>query len=129
MTTMPYPLIHSNRQKMKTKRYVQTLDLHDDPDMIREYRKWHSKEYHWKEVRDGIRAVGILEMEIYILGTRLVMVVDTPEDFDWNKAMQKLATLPRQTEWEAFVSKFQGCNAQATSNEKWQMMERMFYLY
>ncbi len=129
MTTMPYPLIHSNRQKMKTKRYVQTLDLHDDPDMIREYRKWHSKEYHWKEVRDGIRAVGILEMEIYILGTRLVMVVDTPEDFDWNKAMQKLATLPRQAEWEAFVSKFQGCNAQATSNEKWQMMERMFYLY
>lgn len=126
---MPYPLIHSNRQKMKTKRYVQTLDLHDDPDMIREYRKWHSKEYHWKEVRDGIRAVGILEMEIYILGTRLVMVVDTPEDFDWNKAMQKLATLPRQAEWEAFVSKFQGCNAQATSNEKWQMMERMFYLY
>lgn len=129
MTTMPYPLIHSNRQKMKTKRYVQTLDLHDDPDMIREYRKWHSKEYHWKEVRDGIRAVGILEMEIYILDTRLVMVVDTPEDFDWNKAMQKLATLPRQAEWEAFVSKFQGCNAQATSNEKWQMMERMFYLY
>lgn len=129
MTTMPYPLIHSNRQKMKTKRYVQTLDLHDDPDMIREYRKWHSKEYHWKEIRDGIRAVGILEMEIYILGTRLVMVVDTPEDFDWNKAMQKLATLPRQAEWEAFVSKFQGCNAQATSNEKWQMMERMFYLY
>ena len=129
MTTMPYPLIHSNRQKMKTKRYVQTLDLHDDPDIIREYRKWHSKEYHWKEVRDGIRAVGILEMEIYILGTRLVMVVDTPEDFDWNKAMQKLATLPRQAEWEAFVSKFQGCNAQATSNEKWQMMERMFYLY
>jgi len=129
MTTMPYPLIHSNRQKMKTKRYVQTLDLHDDPDMIREYRKWHSKEYHWKEVRDGIRAVGIFEMEIYILGTRLVMVVDTPEDFDWNKAMQKLATLPRQAEWEAFVSKFQGCNAQATSNEKWQMMERMFYLY
>ncbi|MBO5584912.1 MAG: L-rhamnose mutarotase [Bacteroidaceae bacterium] len=126
---MPYPLIHSNRQKMKTKRYVQTLDLHDDPDMIREYRKWHSKEYHWKEVRDGIRAVGIFEMEIYILGTRLVMVVDTPEDFDWNKAMQKLATLPRQAEWEAFVSKFQGCNAQATSNEKWQMMERMFYLY
>ena len=114
---------------MKTKRYVQTLDLRDDPDMIREYRKWHSKEFHWKEVRDGIRALGILEMEIYILGTRLVMVVDTPEDFNWDKAMQQLSTLPRQAEWEAFVSKFQGCNAQATSNEKWQMMERMFYLY
>ena len=113
----------------RTKRYVQTLDLRDDPAMIEEYRKWHSEEFHWKEIRDGIRAVGILEMEIYILGTRLVMIVDAPEDFDWKSAMDKLATLPRQAEWEAFVAKLQGCRADARSDEKWQMMERMFYLY
>ena len=111
-----------------TKRYVQTLDLRDDPEMIREYRKWHSAEHHWKEIRDGIRSVGILEMEIYILGTRLVMVVDAPEDFDWQKAMDKLATLPRQAEWEAFVARLQGCSAEARSDEKWKPMERMFYL-
>lgn len=111
------------------KRYVQTLDLRNDPELIREYRKWHSREHHWKEIRDGIREVGILEMEIYILGTRLVMVVDAPDDFEWELAMDKLATLPRQAEWEAFVSKFQCCHAEATSNEKWQMMEKIFYLY
>ena len=113
----------------RTKRYVQTLDLRDDPAMIEEYRKWHSEEFHWKEIRDGIKAVGILEMEIYILGTRLVMIVDAPEDFDWKSAMDKLATLPRQVEWEAFVAKLQGCRADARCDEKWQMMERMFYLY
>ena len=113
----------------RTKRYVQTLDLRDDPAMIEEYRKWHSEEFHWKEIRDGIKAVGILEMEIYILGTRLVMIVDAPEDFDWKSAMDKLATLPRQVEWEAFVAKLQGCRADTRSDEKWQMMERMFYLY
>ena len=113
----------------KTKRYVQTLELRDDPDMIKEYLKWHSEEYHWKEIRDGIKAVGILEMEIYILGTRLVMIVDAPEDFDWQAAMDKLATLPRQAEWEAVVARLQGCRADARSDEKWQMMERMFYLY
>ena len=112
-----------------TKRYVQTLDLRDDPDMISEYRKWHSEECHWKEIREGIKAVGILEMEIYILGTRLVMIVDTPENFDWQTAMDKLSTLPRQAEWEAFVARLQGCRADARSDEKWQMMERMFYLY
>lgn len=111
------------------KRYVQTLDLRDDPDMITEYRKWHSEEYHWREIREGIREVGILEMEIYILGTRLVMIVNTPEDFDWATAMNRLATLPRQAEWEAFVAKLQGCRADARSDEKWQMMERMFHLY
>lgn len=113
----------------KTKRYVQTLDLRNDPDMIREYRKWHSAQHHWKEIREGIKAVGILEMEIYILGTRVVMIVDTPEDFDWQVAMNRLATLPRQAEWEAFVARLQGCRADARSDEKWQMMERMFHLY
>jgi len=113
----------------ETKRFVQILELRDDPEMIAQYRKWHSQEYQWKEIRDGIREVGILEMEIYILGTKLVMIVDAPIDFDWDKAMARLATLPRQAEWEAFVAKFQGCSAEARSDEKWQMMERMFYLY
>ena len=111
------------------KRFVQTLTLRSDEEARREYIKWHSPEYHWKEIRDGIREVGILEMEIYILGNLLVMIVDAPEDFCWDEAMARLATLPRQAEWEAFVSQFQGCDADATSDEKWQMMERMFYLY
>ena len=92
----------------KIKRYVQFLEISDDPELITLYRKWHSEEYSWKEVRDGIREIGILEMEIYLLGNRLVMIVDTPADFKWDEAMERLATLPRQAEWEAFVSKFQG---------------------
>ena len=111
------------------KRFVQTLTLNSDEEARREYIKWHSPEHNWKEIRNGIRKVGIIEMEIYILGNTLVMIVDTPEDFDWEKAMARLATLPRQAEWEAFVSQFQGCNANATSDEKWQMMQRIFFLY
>ncbi|MBR0543715.1 MAG: L-rhamnose mutarotase [Bacteroidaceae bacterium] len=111
------------------KRFVQTLTLNSDEEARREYIKWHSPEHNWKEIRNGIREVGIIEMEIYILGNTLIMIVDTPEDFDWKKAMARLATLPRQAEWEAFVSQFQGCNANATSDEKWQMMQRIFFLY
>lgn len=111
------------------KRFVQTLTLNSDEEARREYIKWHSPEHNWKEIRNGIREVGIIEMEIYILGNTLVMIVDTPEDFDWEKAMARLTTLPRQAEWEAFVSQFQGCNANATSDEKWQMMQRIFFLY
>lgn len=111
------------------KRYVQFLEISDDPELIAQYRKWHSQEYNWKEVRDGIREVGILEMEIYLLGSRLVMIVDAPVDFRWSEAMKRLATLPRQAEWEALVSKFQGCRPDARSDEKWQPMERIFRLY
>ena len=114
---------------MPVKRYCQTLDLKDNPEMIAEYRKRHSETEHWAEIREGIRKVGILEMEIYILGNRLFMIVETPLDFAWDTAMQHLATLPRQAEWEEYMAVFQVCNPGASSAEKWKLMERMFYLY
>lgn len=111
------------------KRFCQTLELRDNPELIEKYRKAHSEKEMWKEICDGIREVGILEMEIYILGTKLFMIVETPLDFDWDSAMARLATLPRQQEWEGYVARFQNCDGNATSDQKWQMMERMFHLY
>ena len=46
----------------KIKRYVQFLRIEDNPELMAQYRYWHSEEHHWKEIRDGIREVGILEM-------------------------------------------------------------------
>ena len=43
--------------------------------------------------------------------------------------MARLATLPRQSEWEAHVAHFQQCREGDTSDQKWKMMERMFHLY
>ena len=118
------------RQYTETvKRYCQTLNLKNNPDLIAEYRKIHSREEAWPEIRAGIRAVGILEMEIYIKGCSLFMIVETPLDFDWDEAMEKLSHLPRQQEWEEYVARFQECAPMNTSSEKWKMMERMFYLY
>ena len=114
---------------MPTKRYCQTLSLKNNPILIEEYRKIHSEEKAWPEIRAGIRAVGILEMEIYILGSQLFMIIETPLDFDLNIAMDKLSNLPRQAEWEKYVSKFQDCPCLSSSAEKWKLMERMFYLY
>lgn len=111
------------------KRYCQTMDLRDNAELIRKYKEAHDRDHFWDEIKQGIRSVGILEMEIYILGTRLFMIVETPLDFDWDSAMARLATLPRQEEWETYVAQFQQCNENATSDEKWRMMERMFYLY
>ncbi|MBO4850048.1 MAG: L-rhamnose mutarotase [Prevotella sp.] len=105
------------------------MDLRDEPALIARYRKAHSQEEAWPEIREGIRQVGILEMEVYIQGNRLVMIVETPLDFNWDEAMSRLATLPRQAEWEEFVAQFQQCDKNATSDQKWRMMERIFYLY
>jgi L-rhamnose mutarotase len=56
------------------------------------------------------------------------MIMDTVADFDHNKAMAKLATKPRQSEWEAYVSRFQNTSTEATADEKWQLMERIYKL-
>ena len=106
------------------KRYCQTLDLKDDAALIAEYVKRHSNP--WPEIRNGFREVGILEMEIFLLGTRLFMIVETPLDFDWDVAMAKLATLPRQAEWEEYMSIFQVASPGASSSEKWQLMDQIF---
>ena len=111
------------------RRFCQTLDLKDDPELTARYRRAHSRAEAWPEILAGIRQVGILEMEIYILGTRLFMIVETPLDFDWDAAMARLATLPRQQEWEDYVALFQASRPGVSSGEKWQMMERIFYLY
>ena len=119
----------SKQHNQPIRRYCRTMELKNDKALIAEYIKRHSEGEAWPEIIAGIREVGILEMEIYILGNRLFMIVETPEDFDWDAAMARLATLPRQQEWEDFMAIFQDCNEGDTADEKWKMMDRMFYLY
>lgn len=106
------------------KRFCQTLDLRDDPEMIGQYVEAHA--HVWPEVQAGMREVGILDMQIFRLGTRLFMIMDTVDDFDFVKDNARLASLPRQAEWEAYVAKFQGCDPDAPSADKWHLMEKIF---
>ncbi|MDR1370535.1 MAG: L-rhamnose mutarotase [Dysgonamonadaceae bacterium] len=111
-----------------TKRYCQTLDLKDDPELIRRYIETHDESHFWPEIGVGIRSVGILEMEIYNVGNRLFMIVETPVDFDWDEAFARLAKMPRQEEWETHVALFQKAASGASSSEKWQLMDRIFHV-
>lgn len=108
------------------KRYCQILNLKDDPKLIEQYCEAHA--HVWPEIQQGIRSVGILDMQIFRKGTTLFMICDTVDDFDWVKDNARLATLPRQAEWEAYVAQFQGCDPNAPSTEKWQLMEKIFEL-
>ena len=115
--------------RLPVKRFCQTLDLRENPDLIATYRRLHSREGIWPEILQGIREVGILEMEIYLLGTRLFMIVEMPQELEWDEVMSRLATLPKQAEWEALTAQYQQAEATATSDAKWKMMERIFHLY
>lgn len=108
------------------KRFCKYIKLKDDPKLIEEYKKLHAKGAGWPEITEGMKQVGIVEMEIYILGTNLFMIMDTKPDFEHEKAMAQLAKLPRQAEWETLVSKFQEANHDSSARGKWRILERIF---
>ena len=110
------------------KRFCKALKLENDSVLIEEYKKVHAAGAGWPEITQGMRDVGITDMEIYILGNQLFMIMDTVPGFNHDKAMKELATKPRQSEWEAYVSRFQETSADATADEKWQLMERIYKL-
>ncbi|GHT06390.1 hypothetical protein FACS189440_20780 [Bacteroidia bacterium] len=109
-----------------TRRYCQFLKL--NPDTLDQYRYWHDSQHIWKEIPQGIRKAGILNMELYQINDFAIMIVETPLDFNWDEAFGKLATYERQAEWEDFVSQFQIAGNGQRSEEKWQLMERIFSL-
>jgi L-rhamnose mutarotase len=112
----------------KFKRYCKTLQLENDRSLIEEYKKLHAMGNAWPEITQGMKDVGIIDMEIYLDGTTLFMIMDTERNFDHDKAMKKLASLPRQSEWEATVSKYQKASVSSSANEKWKLIERIYKL-
>lgn len=110
------------------KRYCKALQLRDDAALIAAYKQAHAAGAVWPEVTQGMREVGILNMEIYLLGNQLFMIMDTVPDFDHDVAMQALGAKPRQAEWEAYVATFQQAAATSAAEEKWQLIERIYKL-
>jgi Uncharacterized conserved protein len=108
------------------KRYCKTMELRNDPSLIEAYKKAHAKGASWPEITQGMKEVGITDMEIYLLGTKLFMIMDTIADFDHDKAMGELALKPRQSEWEAYMSQFQNASVEASADQKWQLMEQIY---
>jgi len=109
-------------------RYCKILTLQPNPELIEKYKEIHKPGNVWPIVTKGIRDVGILDMEIYIHGSTVFMIMDTIPGFDHDKAMKELAAKPMQKEWEEYVSEFQQAGAKSDTPEKWEVMERIFEL-
>jgi L-rhamnose mutarotase len=109
-----------------TRRFCLTLDLKNDPALIAEYKKHHEK--IWPEITESINSSGIENMEIYLLGTRMFMIMDVNESFSFDKKARADDANPKVQEWEQLMWKFQQALPQAAPGEKWLRMERIFKL-
>jgi L-rhamnose mutarotase len=110
------------------KRYCLALDLKDDPQLIAEYEYWHSAENGWPEVRKSILDAGITEMQIYRTGNRLMMIMETIDQFNAAAKTAADAANPKVQEWEQLMWKFQQPLPWAKEGEKWVVMEQIFQL-
>jgi len=109
-----------------TRRYCLTLDLKDDAQLIAEYKRYHEK--IWPEITESIKSAGIQDMEIYLLGTRLFMVMEVDDSFSFEKKAKLDASNSKVQEWENLMWNFQQAVQEAAPGEKWMLMERIFKL-
>jgi L-rhamnose mutarotase len=108
------------------KQYCLTLDLRPDQDLIREYVDLHR--VGRPEIHKSIRDTGVLDMKIYLTGSRLVMIMETADDFTFErKAAMDLAN-PAVQEWEQLMSRYQNVDPASDYRTRWQLMQRIFSL-
>lgn len=108
------------------RRFCLTLDLKDDPKLIAEYKRYHEKV--WPEIVRSIKDSGIEDMEIYLLGTRMFMIMEVGADFSFEAKAEADRRNPRVQEWENLMWKFQKALPDARPGEKWVKMDRIFKL-
>ncbi|HEY6185506.1 MAG TPA: L-rhamnose mutarotase [Terriglobales bacterium] len=109
-------------------RYCLTVDLKDDPKLIAEYKQHHAQGKTWPEITKSIRDAGIENMEIYLLGTRMFMIMEVNQHFSFEAKAKADRLNPKVQEWEKLMWKFQEPLPQAAPGEKWLLMERIFKL-
>ena len=108
-------------------RHCLALDLHDDPELIAAYEQYHRQV--WPEVLAHLRAQGVRELEIFRLGTRMVMVMDTDDAvFDAARMAEAERTDARRRAWEDLMWSFQKTTPWTPEGAKWTPMQPLFRL-
>jgi L-rhamnose mutarotase len=109
-----------------TRRYCQALDLKDDPALAEEYEEAHR--LIWPEIAANIRAQGVLDMEIWRIGTRLFMIMEVDPSFTFERADELARAEPAVARWEEAMWKYQVPTPWAAEGGKWVLMDRIFSL-
>ena len=108
------------------KRYCLALDLRNDKKLIAEYENYHKAV--WPEIVKSIRDSGIVSMEIFRIETRLFMIMETSDDFSFEKKNSLDQRNEKVQEWEALMWNYQQALPFAVKGEKWMLMDKIFDL-
>jgi L-rhamnose mutarotase len=116
----------SNVKERHPRRFCLTLDLKDDRALVAEYKRYHEKV--WPEITKSLKDAGVVDMEIYLLGTRIFMIMEVDSEFSFAKKAKMDLANPKVREWEELMGRFQNPLPNASPVERWQVMEKVFEL-
>lgn len=105
-------------------RYCLTLDLKNDSVLIAEYEAYHRNVS--KEILNSIKVSGVESMQIYRLGTRMFMIMETIDGFSFDKKTEMDANNPEVQAWEKLMWRYQEALPSAKEGEKWMLMNKIF---
>jgi L-rhamnose mutarotase len=111
---------------MPIRRFCLTLDLVDDPGLIREYEDMHRQV--WPEIVQSIKRSGIANMEIYRFEQRLVMIMEVVDSFSFEQKSVVDLENEKVQEWEQLMWRYQQAVPGAKPGEKWVLMKKIFEL-
>lgn len=106
--------------------YGLTLLLRDDPAKIAAYKAHHQRV--WPAVTANIRAAGIREMRIFLLGRRMFMYVEADDAFDPRTDFARINERPKSKAWDDLMRDLQELAPEAQPGEWWALMEQVFDL-
>ena len=107
-------------------RQVLAIDLKDDS-VVATYREHHRRV--WPEVLESLRTSGVIDMQIYLLGRRLVMILELDNGLDLRRVFADHAgSHPRVQEWERIMRSLQEPASGALPGEWWAVMDPVFHL-
>ena len=98
-----------------------TLGLKNDPNLIEQYKAYHRQV--WPEILAGLREVGVTEMKIFLLGTRMFMYLETTDDFDLERDLPRASDFPKGYEWQRIMVGLQERAPEARPDQWWAGME------
>jgi L-rhamnose mutarotase len=103
------------------------LDLVEDPAMIAEYERHHER--IWPELVHAMKAIGVLQQQIFRSGSRLFMIIEVPDDFVWDERFGTyIASTPKAAEWDRLMRKLQRPVPAAKPGEWWSQMSEIYNL-
>lgn len=83
------------------------VDLHDDPIQIARYREWHRVGGPPQAVTDAIRADDVRDLEIWLVGDRMFMILEQGDAYDAAAKAARDSANPDVQAWDALMRTFQ----------------------